>query len=185
MAKMKKRKNSGFSLAEVLVAILIMAMVTTVVAGSIPSAINAYRKVTKAANAQLLMSTTVNTLRGWLDQAEIEEIKNEVGSDETTQNNTTIKFHSAGIGECRISVEEDGIYIEEYMDSPKVNNTTFGKRLLVAKSSGGGDLFPVYSGATYNSGTGVLSVTGICVMDKEGNTVLGPTSFSTKTLGSH
>ena len=176
-ATKKKRRRSGFSLAEVLIAILIMAMVTTVVAGSIPAAINSYKKITRQSNAQLLMSTTVNTLRGWLDQAEI---------DADATDNDTIVFSSAGIGTCRITVTDgastgNGIWIEEYMDS----SLSYPARLLVSEASGGGDLYTVFGDASYDPSNGVISITGIYVKDAGGNTVLGPTSFSTKTLGIH
>ena len=63
------KANAGFTLAETLVTILILLMVTSVVAGGIPSAVTAYSKAVDAANAQVLISTTVNALRGELSTA--------------------------------------------------------------------------------------------------------------------
>ena len=67
--KKKLKNKKGFSLTEVLVAVLIMAMVTGVVAAGMPSAIDAYHNIVNMANAQLLLTTTTNALRNELDLA--------------------------------------------------------------------------------------------------------------------
>ena len=63
--KLKKRlKNqAGFSLAETLLAVLIMLLVSVIVANGIPVARNVYNNVIVGANAQVLLSTTVTALR--------------------------------------------------------------------------------------------------------------------------
>ena len=65
------KDKTGFSIAELLVAILILSMVSTVVAGGIPVARDAYNKITVAANAQVLLSTTINSLRSELGTAPV------------------------------------------------------------------------------------------------------------------
>ena len=60
------RNTTGFSIAELLVAILILSMVSTVVVGGIPVARDAYNNITVAANAQVLLSTAINSLRNEL-----------------------------------------------------------------------------------------------------------------------
>jgi len=72
-AKLKKRITSraGFSLAETLIAILILLMVSAIVAGAIPAASNVYAKTVDAANAQVLLSTVVTVLRDELSTASI------------------------------------------------------------------------------------------------------------------
>ncbi|MBE6994620.1 MAG: type II secretion system protein [Ruminococcaceae bacterium] len=66
-----KRLNSrtGFTLAEVLITVLILLMITAVVAGGMPVAANAYYKVVDAANAQVLLSTAMTELRDQLGLA--------------------------------------------------------------------------------------------------------------------
>ena len=59
----KLNQQNGFSLAEMLVAILILLMVSSVVAGGVPAASNAYSKAVDAANAQVLLSTAATALR--------------------------------------------------------------------------------------------------------------------------
>ena len=65
----KLKTNAGFTLAETLMTVLILLMVAGVVAEGLPSAVTAYSKAVDAANAQVLLSTTVNALRGELSTA--------------------------------------------------------------------------------------------------------------------
>ncbi len=69
--KKRKRSQAGFSLAETLIAILILLMVSAIVAGAIPTASNVYTKTVDTANAQVLMSTVVTVLRDELSTATI------------------------------------------------------------------------------------------------------------------
>ena len=78
----KKRNRSGFSLAETLVAILILLMVSAIVAGAIPTASNVYAKTVDAANAQVLLSTVITVLR--------DELSNATSIEKT--DDTTIKY---------------------------------------------------------------------------------------------
>ena len=57
--RQKLKSRLGFTLAEMLMSVLILLMVSSVVAGGVPVAANAYYKVVDAANAQVLLSTTV------------------------------------------------------------------------------------------------------------------------------
>ena len=70
---MRKNRNrraaAGFSLAETLMAVLILLMVSAVVAAGMPMAKNAYDKAIDAANAHTLLSTTVTMLRSELGDA--------------------------------------------------------------------------------------------------------------------
>ena len=65
----KLKQQNGFSLAEMLVAVLILLMVSAVVAGGVPAASNAYSKAVDAANAQVLLSTAATALRDELGTA--------------------------------------------------------------------------------------------------------------------
>lgn len=95
----KARRDKGFSLAEVLVAILILAMVTAVAAAGIPAAIRAYRGAVDISNAELLMTTTTNTLRNHLDLAKGVTVSNNSGTTITyraSDGSTTEIRSSAG-----------------------------------------------------------------------------------------
>ena len=88
--KLKKRlKNqAGFSLAETLLAVLIMLLVSVIVANGIPVARNVYNNVIVGANAQVLLSTTVTALRNELGTAKDIDIKTD----------NSIVYYKAGIG---------------------------------------------------------------------------------------
>ena len=65
----KLNQKAGFTLAETLVTILILLMVSSIVAGGIPAATNAYYKAVDGANAQVLLSTAATALRDELGTA--------------------------------------------------------------------------------------------------------------------
>ena len=110
--KSKIKGRSGFTLAEALIAMLILLMVTAVVAGAMPVARNAYYKVVDGANAQLLLSTTVTALRTELEAAkEIEVEKPAEG------NAGTISYISAATGSrSEIRLDNGFVMLHEYAD---------------------------------------------------------------------
>ena len=83
----KLNNRSGFTLAELLVTILILLMVSAVVAGGIPAASNAYSKAVDAANAQVLLSTAATALRDELGTAQ-----------DVSVNGTAVSYYSADTG---------------------------------------------------------------------------------------
>ena len=85
--------HSGFTLAETLIAILILLMVSSVVAAGIPAASNAYYKVVDGANAQVLLSTAATALRDELATARDLEVGN--GSSGTS---TSITYYNRDAG---------------------------------------------------------------------------------------
>ena len=68
----KSKNRYGFSLAETLMAVLILLLVSSVIAAGIPAAVNAYTKAVDGANAHALLSTTVNALRSELSLADVQ-----------------------------------------------------------------------------------------------------------------
>lgn len=65
----KLRQTSAFTLAEALVATIIMLLVTSIMVAGIPAAIRAYDNVVIASNAEVLMSTAMAELRNELSTA--------------------------------------------------------------------------------------------------------------------
>lgn len=63
------RLCAGFSLTEMLATMLILVLVATLVATGVPTAIDAYTKTVKAANAQVALSTSAAVLRSELGMA--------------------------------------------------------------------------------------------------------------------
>ena len=166
----KLRSRSGFTLAETLVAVMILVLVAGIVAEGVPVAKNAYEKVVVAANARVALSTMVTALRNELTTAT--DVK--VDSD-----NKTITYYSPERGaRSKISLssgtKEDGttpsddpegtIMIQEYLDYVKNNSGEYvdsdslfallgtsvpsggstasaSARRLVSRAASNGDLF--------------------------------------------
>ena len=104
----KINRKTGFSLTELLAAVLILGMVSSVVAGGIPVARDAYNKVTVSANAQVLMSTTISALRSQLGVGKIDS----VGVD-----GKSIKYLNGKNGaNSEISLSDGKLMIQEYVD---------------------------------------------------------------------
>ena len=104
---MRKLKSmAGMTLAETLLAVLILLLASSIVATGMPAAVSAYRNAIDAANAQVLLSAAVNALRGELSTAR--DVKASGG---------TITYTSARTGSrATISVANDVIVVQDYSD---------------------------------------------------------------------
>lgn len=69
MLKNKIRSARGFTLAETLLAVIILLLAAAIVATGVPAARNAYEKVVLASNAEILLSTSMSALRNELGMA--------------------------------------------------------------------------------------------------------------------
>ena len=140
--------QSGFSLAETLVALLVLTLVSVMMVNGIRLAVREQRKITDKANAQILLSTTVTELRSRLMNAydiSVSEGENEISfSDWSTKNRLIIVS------------EPDGIRIS-YGDE---------KKLLVTSEAASKDMHVECSFAY--DGSGLISIKEIKVK-KEGN----------------
>lgn len=102
----KLKKNTGFTLAEVLIAVTILVMIT---AGIMPATVRAYQNAVDAANAQVLLSTTVNALRGELSTAW--NVKPVAGATDA------ITYQSADTGsQTKMYKKDKKIMLQEYND---------------------------------------------------------------------
>ena len=108
MKKVLRNLNnkSGASLAEMLITVLILLMVTSVVAGGVPAAVRAYQNAVDAANAYSLLSTTVNALRS--------EFSTAWGVDVVDKDN--VIYYSARTGaKTKLYIENDIIMVKDYL----------------------------------------------------------------------
>ena len=111
----------GFSLTELLVAVLILSMVSAVVAGGIPVAKNAYEKITVSANAQVMLSTTISALR------------NELGTaSNVTIEGSIIRYYNASTGWSEITIGPAG-KSNNTGETSESNNT--GETILLKRSA--------------------------------------------------
>ena len=170
----KLKRESGFTLAETLMAVLILLMVSAVVATGIPAAANAYNKAVDAANAHVLLSTMVTALRDELGMAKEVEV-----------DGTTVTYYSAdNRSMSKLSVSDTGIDVTEYVNYVVSGDTASGvKRKLVSEKAITANLTVSYSGVaasfnpkTENATNGnpyerqVITFSGITV--KKGDTVI-------------
>ncbi len=86
--KQRLTKPDGFTLAETLLAVLILLLVSGIVATGVPVARNVYYKTVLSANAQVMLSTAVTALRDELGTAWKVEILDE----------NNIRYYSAETG---------------------------------------------------------------------------------------
>ena len=122
-----RRSYTGFSLGETLIAIAILVIIT---AASLPAAVHVYRNAVDAANAQVLLSTTVNALRDELSTAW------DVKAD-----STGITYRSSDTGsQSKITVGQDPdvtssqtIMLEEY-SKPENSDWLAGDNIQNGKS---------------------------------------------------
>lgn len=144
----KLRSNKAFTIAEALVATIIMLLVTTIVVAGIPAAIRAYDNVVLTANAEVLLSTSMSVL------------KNEIGAAKrisVREDGTTIDYYNEGRGSMsQIYTENNGkIMLQRYA----VGGDTLGQgyddaRPLVSDEASDKDkgLYVTFESAVYNDG---------------------------------
>lgn len=162
----KLKSRAGFSLAETLLAVLILLMVSTIVATGIPVAQNAYNKVVLAADAQSLLSTTISALR------------NELGTaNDVSVSDKTITYLSARTSAySQIYLDGDVIMLQEYVGVPDgvpligavVAESVDTSRRLVSTGSAPSGMYVVYGGAAIANN--VLTISNLEV--KKGTTVI-------------
>lgn len=164
----KKLKNQkGFSLAETLLAVLILLLVSVIVANGVPAAQSAYEKVVLGANAKVLLSTTISALRDELATA----TKVKVATD-----NKTITYYSADKGAVsEIYIEPSGMPVIKLKEYSSVNPTDFtgntaiydgmeNVRNLVSGQAATGDLYVTYDSIdNYTAGDDSITIKGLKV----------------------
>ena len=171
----KLKSRAGFTLAEVLAAVLILLMVSGIVAAGIPSAKTAYDKAVRAANARVLLSTTVTALRNELGKAD---------SITVEDSGTAVTYYSAETGSySRIYLGSDPgkIMIQEYIDMDgnvmKVSvpnpeggstETAVAPRPLVSDTAATENLYICYDDSnaiTWDESAGLITIAGLTVKD--------------------
>ena len=181
---MKKLKSRiGFSLAETLIAILILLMVSAIVGAAIPTASKVYVDTVDAANAQLLLSTATNALRDKLSTATSPEAKD--GTIITFKTRTTVNGKNADAW-CMIKMDGGTlkIYYGSQDSAHQTNTDTYykiGQYDLVSQKAKTENLSVIYTSVACNNG--VVTFTGLRVT-KAGvaSPLAGPCDVSVRTL---
>lgn len=192
--KNQKRNRGGFTLAETLIAVLILTMVAGIVAGGIPAARNALDKAVDASHSQLLLSTTMTSLRNELATARsitcASETVNEDGSvAEDPAARKIISYVDSSGAVCTLQSEDDGIYVEKEA-SPDISSGVYHPgithRLLVSEQAATKNLYAAFTSASYNNG--IVKIEGLKVCKKQGDSELvlsdlGDVAFEIEVIG--
>ena len=169
LIKRKIRDKRGFSLAETLLAVLILMLVSVIVATGMPAATNAYNKVVLGANAKVMLSTAITALHDELGTAW------QVGKAEGDTTNTKLVYFNASTGaKSELSLDNaKSIQIRDYisLNGDLIHDTSYtgGKAYhLVADEKAG--MYVTYTKIGYNNG--IITIEGLKVVKDDGTTVL-------------
>lgn len=182
-AEQRKNLRAGFTLAEMLVALLILLMVSSVVAAGIPVAVRAYTKVTRSANAEVLLSTSVSALRDQLGTAR------DITVSEDKKSVTYFSDDTGSYSRIDLSSDpdqKDNIMITEYLVPELISgngglsgtgssgaNGGSGQgisRPLVSNAAATRELYITYGTISYENG--IISISNLAVKMKISKDVL-------------
>lgn len=166
----KLKSKRGFTLAETLLAVLILLMVSTILASGVPAAKNAYEKVVLASNAEVLLSTTVSALRNELGTAK-----------DIERNGTTLTYYNEARGSTSkiykyVGTEDVSgvIMIQRYAKTGDIGVDSAAVR-LISKTASTEDLYVTYEGVAYANG--IVTFTNLSVNRESGRTGLANRPF--------
>ena len=169
--------EKGFSLGEMLAALLIMLLVSVILAAGIPAAARAYNDTVDAANAQILLSTAMATLRDELGNAS--DVKAVEGSTTDLEYissygvpskvSTTATFKIKDDAGNETTTTETGIFIT-------IGDTT---RPLVSDRAANMNLTVTYDSISYSDG--IVTVTNLRVL-KGTTEVVGADKYKIRVL---
>lgn len=131
------KQNKGFSLAELLMVLMIILLTSSVVAAGIPVALRAYHKVVNTANAQVALSTVVTNIRTELGTSRDVTIEEKSINYINDRGNRSKIFLSADEGVLMIYLSEKSAFFDEDMETsmeikrPLVSRETLNQNLAI------------------------------------------------------
>ena len=156
---LKKLAGSrGFTLAETLICVLILLMVCGIVGAAMPAASAAYTKAVDAANAQVLLSTGISTLRNELSTA----------ADITVSDDgKSVSYRSGSTGSwSEIYKDDDGIHVRTWYGYNKSGTEVV--RELVSRAASTANLRLTYDSFASDADGKVLEIKELSVLMKSG-----------------
>ncbi len=161
-----KKSREGFTLAETLICVLILLMVSAIVGAAIPTAANVYKNTVDVANAQVLLSTTLTALR--------DEFSTAKQVQWTSGTSTVTIYNGKGVRKITVCGEGDtlpdganapGVWVSDKKDNYKPGDPVeFEKAtLLVSAVAATSDMYVVFS-ITDISDDGVITLGSIQVL---------------------
>ena len=168
---LKLKSRRGFTLAETLLAVLILLLVSAIVATGMPAATNAYNKIVLGANAKVMLSTAITALHDEIGTA----WKVETPSETTTE---LVYFNASTGAKSKISLDttdHNAIQVQDYLSlsGDLIHDVDYNKsttRHLVADSNAG--MYVTYTGISYNAATGIVSIEHLKVCKKSNGATL-------------
>ena len=182
--KRKLHEKSGFTLAETLLAVLILLMVSAIVAAGVPAAKNAYEKVVLASNADVLLSTTISALRNELGTAQ--DVETTVGSTDGHLTTVITYYNKAAETTSKICLNSD---LSEGVKTSDPDGTIMYQRFaatslslssggditrLVSKAASNKNLYVTYTTADYDESTGIITFSNLRVCRESGTAAGNP-----------
>ena len=183
----KLRNQRGFSLAETLLAVLILLLVSTIVATGMPVAVNVYEKTVLSANAQSLLSTTVSALRDELGTAWNVEVEGNTGTyySADTGNRSELKMDGGTITLTEflsIDLLKPTVNAEEGEGERGSSNSIERMRTLIPNATLTRDLDISYQSVTYSNGVVVFTNLQVTPKGKSGSVVAKMNSLRIKVV---
>lgn len=178
-ARRRLGSRGGFTLAETLLAVLIMLLVSVIVATGMPAVTNAYNKVVLGANAKVMLSTAITALHDEIGTAwQVENPDND---------HTRLSYFNADKGANSVIFlgTDEAIWVQDYMplDEENLIHGTGAKQgtayHLVAegKSDKTRDdyttgMYVTYTSITWDENTGIVTIGGLKVCKKSDKSTL-------------
>ena len=166
----KRRAQAGFTLAETLLAVMILLLVSLIVATGMPAVQSAYENLVLAADAESLLSTAVAALRDELGTAR--DVREEaIGSI------NYITYYSADIGarsgiyQAEFESGRETMYLQEYIDAEDLSALGIRVkqgtgRTLLTSATLTKNLYVKYDTVTVNTVDKIVTVSGLKVYHK-------------------
>ena len=158
------RESKAFTLAEALVAMIIMLFVTAIVVAGIPAAFDAYDNVFIASNAEVLLSTTASALRNELGTADIVDID---GTTITYYNEQYASYSRISLGRAEsgetLPNDEKTIMYQRYAQDSELGNAPSASGRFISKAASGENLFVTYTGVSISADGTYITFNGLAV----------------------
>lgn len=166
----KLHTENGFTLAETLLAVLILLMVSTIVATGIPVARNAYEKVVLASNAEVLLSTTISTLRNELGTAADVDIPDGAAGNKVKSGKEITYYNSARGSSSRIYMINDGTDIQfqrYYSAEGLLPNGASDSGNLISDKTATNNLHVTFDTVAFDQDTGIITFSNLAAVKSD------------------
>lgn len=163
--KTNSERRAGFTIAESLVAIIILLLVSAVVAAGIPAAARAYENVVITSNSEVLLSTAMSALRNELSTSRDIEIMD---------GGSSVQYYNIAFGSMsKLSKDPDNgnilyarYYADEELIGAYVPEGEGGAVSLVSDEASGKDLLVTYDGVSFKENDNVICFSNLKVIKK-------------------